>query len=124
MYQRKFAHVFCKSKFDDFSFKHVPRIKNQEANDLAQIASGYKVSKSKLKGLIKVRNELISTLPVPAKLSTSTLVGVDDMDDFSDLKKSIGVFTIDNLPNNDWRKPIVEFLQNPTGSTDRKIKYK
>ena len=29
-------------KFDDVSFKHVPRIKNQEANDLAQIASGYK----------------------------------------------------------------------------------
>ena len=61
-------------KFDDVSFKHVPRIKNQEANDLAQIASGYKVSKSKLKGLIKVRNKLISTLHVPTKLSTSTLV--------------------------------------------------
>ena len=34
------------------------------------------------------------------------------------------MFTIDNLPNGDWRKPIVEYLQNPMGSTDRKIKYK
>ena len=42
----------------------------------------------------------------------------------ANFKESIGVFTIDNLPNTDWRKPIVEFLQNPTGSTDRKIKYK
>ena len=33
------------------------------------------------------------------------------------------MFVIDNLSNNDWRKPIVEFLQNPTGSTDRKVKY-
>ena len=56
---------------------------------------------------------------------TSRIFGaVDDIDTFADLKDSIGVFNIDNLPNNDWRKPIVEFLQNPTGSTDRKIKYK
>src|ERR1044072_3067715 len=46
------------------------------------------------------------------------------MDDFVDLKESIEVFSIDNLSNNDWRKHIFEFLQNPTGSTDRKVKYK
>src|ERR1044072_6288730 len=46
------------------------------------------------------------------------------MDDFVDLKEPIEVFAIDNLSNNDWRKPIVEFFQNPTGLTDRKVKYK
>lgn len=31
--------------------KHVPWIEDQEANDLAQIASGYKVSKEKLESV-------------------------------------------------------------------------
>lgn len=32
------------SRFDEVDIKHVPRIKNQEANDLVQIASKYIVS--------------------------------------------------------------------------------
>lgn len=36
------------------SIKHIPRHKNQEENDLAQIASGYKISKEKLKDAIEV----------------------------------------------------------------------
>jgi ribonuclease HI len=32
-------------QFESYNTQHVPRIENQEANDLAQIASGYKVSK-------------------------------------------------------------------------------
>lgn len=34
--------------FDYVDIQHVPRLENQEANDLAQIALGYKVSKGKL----------------------------------------------------------------------------
>ena len=56
-------------KIDDVSFKHIPKMCNQEANDLAQIASGYKVSKSKLKELIKIKEKTISTHPLPFKLS-------------------------------------------------------
>jgi len=25
------------------------------------------------------------------------------------------IFAIDNLPDNDWRKPIVDYLENPLG---------
>lgn len=35
-----------------------PRLENQEANDLAHIASGYKVSKDKLEELIEVKEKL------------------------------------------------------------------
>lgn len=35
-------------KFDIVDIKHVLRIENQEANNLAQIALGYKVYKEKL----------------------------------------------------------------------------
>lgn len=33
-------------------------------------------------------------------------------------------FVTNNLSNDDWRKPIIEFLKNLMGMTDRKIKYK
>jgi len=37
----------------------VPRIENQVSNDLAQVASGYKVSKQKLQELIKIKDKLV-----------------------------------------------------------------
>jgi len=37
------------SNFNFVNIQHVPRIKNQVTNDLAQVALGYKVSKEKLK---------------------------------------------------------------------------
>lgn len=40
------------------------------------------------------------------------------------LRENFENFSIEILSNNDWRKPIVEFLENPTGIIDRKIKYK
>lgn len=36
------------------SIKHVPRLKNQEQIDLAQIDYGYKISKEKLEDAIEV----------------------------------------------------------------------
>ena len=34
------------------------------------------------------------------------------------------ILAIDNGKNNDWRKPLVDYLRSPTGLTDRKIKYR
>jgi hypothetical protein len=33
------------------------------------------------------------------------------------------IFAIDNLSNNDLRKPIVDYLKNPSGTVSRKTKY-
>ena len=33
------------------------------------------------------------------------------------------ILTIDNGKVSDWRKPLVDYLRIPTGSTDHKIKY-
>lgn len=41
--------------------------------------------------------------------------------------KSFGefeIFVIDNLSNNDWRKPIVKYLENQSGIVSRKTKYR
>lgn len=41
--------------FDLVGIKNVPWLENQEPNDLAQIASGYRVSEKKLEELIEVK---------------------------------------------------------------------
>lgn len=34
------------------------------------------------------------------------------------------VFAIEKLPPSDWRKSIIEYLENPVGNIDKKIKYR
>lgn len=47
---------------------HVPRIKNQEANDLEQVASGYKVLRDRLKDFIKVKEKMMSNVSPSPKM--------------------------------------------------------
>lgn len=49
--------------FEVTDIRHVPRKENQEANELAQIASGYKMSKSKFQDMIEVREKMVSDAP-------------------------------------------------------------
>jgi hypothetical protein len=56
-------------QFESYDIQHVPRIENQEANDLAQIASGYKVSKETFEQLIEVKDKLVSSESLDEKLS-------------------------------------------------------
>ncbi|XP_057442139.1 uncharacterized protein LOC130733871 [Lotus japonicus] len=86
------------ANFDQAGIGHIPRISNQKANELAQIASGYMVDKNRLEELVKMKEKL------------------NPLD--------LGVMVIDNLTPSDWRKSIVEYLQNPVGTTDRKVKYR
>ena len=68
--------------FDHVDIEHVPRLENQEANDLAQIAFGYKVSKSKLQDLIEVKNKLVLN-ENPQELSMPKLGGVERTNDLN-----------------------------------------
>ena len=56
-------------QFETMDIEHVPWIKNQEANDLAQVASSYKVAKRKLKNLTKVKDKLVSTSVIRVNLT-------------------------------------------------------
>ena len=60
-------------KFEYVDIKHIPRLKNQEENDLAQIASGYKVSKERLGNLIEVQGKVLATKLSPADSKNSSL---------------------------------------------------
>ncbi|KAK2444202.1 hypothetical protein QL285_015246 [Trifolium repens] len=114
--------------FDHVDIEHVPRLENQEANDLAQIASGYKMSKEKLTQLIEIKEKMVLQEPISEQLSMPKLVGADTIPQINGEMKNplenFQIFAIDNLSDNDWRKPIVDYLNNPTGNVDRKVKYR
>ncbi|KAK2407622.1 hypothetical protein QL285_043225 [Trifolium repens] len=114
--------------FDHVDIEHVPRLENQEANDLAQIASGYKMSKEKLTQLIEIKEKMVLQEPISDQLSMPKLMGADTIPQINDEVENpleiFEIFAIDNLSDGDWRKPIVEYLRNPTGNVDRKIKYR
>ena len=86
--------------------QHVPRLENQEANELAHIASGYKVSKEKLKDLIEVRGRVKSTRLSLSDLLMTKLGSADP--------ETREVFSIEDLTETHWRRPIVEYLENTT----------
>ena len=61
--------------FDWANIQHVPRIENQEANDLPQIASGYRITEIKFEELMKIMEKLASKESGLDKLSTPKLGG-------------------------------------------------
>ena len=103
-------------KFDSVTIRHIPRMENQEANDLAQLASGYKVSREKLEKAIEVRGRVISTRLSPSDLETIKL-GYGDEENFE-------IFNVDDSGIKDWRKPIKDYLQDPNQKVERKVKYR
>ncbi|KAL1353230.1 hypothetical protein AAHE18_06G223400 [Arachis hypogaea] len=87
------------SKFDNVIVRHVPRKLNQEANELVQIASRYKIKPSTLEKLVRIK------------------------DIFMHLRER-KVLSLEKLDPKDWRVPIVKYLKNSSLSVDRKLKYK
>ncbi|PNX70927.1 hypothetical protein L195_g057883, partial [Trifolium pratense] len=113
-------------QFDSCDIQHVPRIENQEANDLAQIASGYKVTGKRLDELVEIKEKLISCEVTPHQLGANE-PSVEMESEVADAhfdEVMTEVFVIDNLADNDWRLPIVKYIENPTGTADRKVKYR
>ncbi|XP_050888416.1 uncharacterized protein LOC127093515 [Lathyrus oleraceus] len=104
-----------KLKYRIEDIKHVPRIKNQEANDLAQIASRYRTSQEKLEELVKVRGKVMAARFSPTDLE-STQLGYANKEEFE-------VLAIDTLMDTDWRNPIISYLKDPSIDTERKTKY-
>ncbi|XP_050896003.1 uncharacterized protein LOC127102699 [Lathyrus oleraceus] len=96
--------------FEMVYIRHIPRIENKVANDLTQIASGYKILKEKLHKVVEVRGKFVETILTQLDLE-NTKLGYADEGNFE-------ILAIDNLADEDWKRPIVVYLQNPTTSTD------
>ncbi|PNX58928.1 hypothetical protein L195_g059432 [Trifolium pratense] len=90
------------------------------------------MTKEKLEELVEIKEKLIAYEPI-ANVSTSSEQlgaseqGVKDNFEGVDLhfdKVMAEIFAIDDLVDDDWRKPIVNYLENPVGVTERKVKYR
>jgi hypothetical protein len=135
------------ARFDEFSIHHICRRENSKANDLAHQASGYNVSNKNFsitKKLmhVHVQNLFLSVLGVDTGLTGET-VGLTNIPDvqtgLTDTPTSLTGLTVhdnpvleDSTSNNlehdradvvDWRKPIIEYLQDPSHKVDRKIRW-
>lgn len=72
--------------------------------------------KEKLEDLIEVRGRIQATRLSPSDMSLTKL-GLVDSERFE-------IFNVEDLSNTHWRKPVVDYLKNPVGSTDQKVKYR
>ena len=128
MCQRKPSHVLhynaLLKRFTHVEIRHLPCIENQEANDLAQMASGYKISKDQMQEPIEIKNKRSLIDALPKKLLKPKFGGIGTSQGHSQSTNLVEILVINNLTDNDWRKPIVTCLGNPNGTTCRKIKYR
>ncbi|XP_027357435.1 uncharacterized protein LOC113866835 [Abrus precatorius] len=85
-------------KFGEVILEHIPRNKNQDANELAQIASKYRISSENLAKLTEIREKLGST--------------------------NLEILNINDLTDQDWRKPLVNYLKVPNIPTDPRTKFR
>jgi hypothetical protein len=127
------------ARFDKFSIHHIYRHENSKANDLAQQASGYNVSNknfsiTKKPMCMHVQNMFLSVLGAKIGLTDSTvsLTSVPDV--------QIGLTgpavpdnpVLEDLASNnlehdkadiiDWKRPIIDYLHDPSHKVDRKIR--
>jgi hypothetical protein len=102
--------------FDEFSIRHISRVENHRANNLAQDASSYRIKRRKFHN---TENPITGTRPISQVADhpseSSGLSGVT--------KKVLLIDSADNeADTSDWRAPIINYLQNPSVRTDKNIR--
>ncbi len=90
-------------EFQEYTLQHIPQEENHEANNMAQAASGYRPIDDERVEIEAIRS---STLP-------------------SIFTRQLGTeaFTL-NVGKEDWRSPIISYLRNPSGCTNKALKLK
>ena len=93
------------STLDHFSIAHISRHDNWRANELAQQASGYHVDH----GMFHISQKPMSCLANMGEAEP------EPTDSATNKKSSAG-------ENHDWRKPIMDYLRDPSGRVDRTVR--
>lgn len=88
------------------------------------------MSRSRLQDMIKVQEKMVSSTPLIGDILDKNVSYVKERNEecqetsrFEEAWEH-GVFSVNSSSPTDWRKPIIEYLENPVGSTDRKTKYR
>jgi hypothetical protein len=100
----------------NFCVRHISRVENHRANNLAQDASGYRIKRRKFHN---TENSITDTRPISQAVDrqseSSGLSGVT--------RKVLLIDSADNeADTSDWMAPIINYLQNPSVRTDKNIR--
>ncbi|XP_020417942.1 uncharacterized protein LOC109948665 [Prunus persica] len=89
------------TEFREATWEHIPREKNFAANELAQVASGIQMPEDCVQRIIKVgRKSLPSVLTRGMEIEVNSAL----------------------ITKNDWREPIMTYLQYPTLPSEKKVR--
>jgi hypothetical protein len=102
--------------FYEFSIRHISRVENHRANNLAKDASGYRIKRGKFHN---TENLITGVGPIPQAA-----------DRLSEGSRPSGVASeillvklVDNKADEiDWRTPIVDYQRNPSVRADRNVR--
>ncbi|XP_059654464.1 uncharacterized protein LOC132301206 [Cornus florida] len=108
-------------QFDDFQLKYWPRHLNTEADDLVQLVSRVKVRPGIEETLITIKRRIIPS--IESRYEMTGCFQADESERIKPAKKAWEIFNvdIDGLDLEDWRTPIIHFLQKPSTNVDKRI---
>ncbi|XP_059658752.1 uncharacterized protein LOC132305086 [Cornus florida] len=108
-------------QFDDFQLKYWPRHLNTEADDLAQLASLVKVPPGVEEAVITVKRRSLPSVELRYEMASH--FQSEEPERVKPANKLWEVFNIDidGLDLDDWRTPIIQFLQEPSSKMDKRI---
>ncbi|XP_070677860.1 uncharacterized protein [Malus domestica] len=114
---------YLAESFDGITLAHVSRIHNTDADELAQIASGAQLLGGKLGREIPMLRQLYPALVNQQILRRDDVIRtrVMSLPSLLDRQDTIEVCTVGTTPD-DWRKPIMQYLDNPNGKHSRKTR--
>ncbi|KAM1695444.1 hypothetical protein ACFXTN_027091 [Malus domestica] len=114
---------YLSESFDGITFEHISRIHNTDADELAQIASGAQLLGGKLGREIPVLRQLYLTLVNQQIIRRDDVIRtrVMSLPSLLDQQDTIEVCTVEATPD-DWRKPIMQYLDNPNGKHSRRTR--
>ncbi|XP_070677891.1 uncharacterized protein [Malus domestica] len=109
--------------FDGITFEHISRIHNTDADEFTQIASGAQLLEGKLGQEIPVLRQLYPTLVNQQVLRRDNVIRtrVMSLPSLLDRQDLIDVCAVKAIPD-DWRKPIMQYLDNPNGKHSHKTR--
>ncbi|KAM1055806.1 hypothetical protein ACFX2I_029262 [Malus domestica] len=114
---------YLAESFDGITFKHISRVHNTDADELAQIASGAQLMGGKLGREIPVLRQVHSTLINQQVLQQDCVIRTQVMSLLSLLERKdfVKVCVVEALPD-DWRRTIMQYIDNPNGKHDRRTR--
>ncbi|XP_070669004.1 uncharacterized protein [Malus domestica] len=114
---------YLAESFNSITFNHISCGRNTVADELAQITSGAQLLGSKSEPMISVLRQSYSALVNQQVLQRDQVIRtrVMSLPSLLEQKDPVDVCAVETLPN-DWRRPIMQYLDNPRGQHDRKTK--